>query len=434
MQATNIGITTIEEDCMNAKLISLFVCLMLDLDPVCAQDFWEQTTPLPSSNPVRALTVNSSNGDVFAATIDGVWKSTNKGSTWSTFGNPYPTASVIALFVNNSFLFASGNGGQFRVYRVPVSGGSWTFAGGGMSSNCEVKCFAVNSNGLYAGSSNCGFLRSTNNGDTWTEMNSGLTNIQVFAQTTRGVGEMFVSTVGGGVFRSTNSGSTWSPANNGNSLDLVSITSKAGYVFAGGLNGHIYVSTNNGNNWSDADIGYPDEIVGLAVTSDGTVLAGSFNHGVWKSTFGASWVSNNGGISLSDYPIRSLAVRQGSDEAYVGTINGHVYRHPTIVDVVGTVEHGIPTVSSLRQSFPNPFNPTTTIRYELAAKSIVTLRVYNPLGQEVRTLVSGVEDAGYRSVEWNSTDNYGQPVSSGVYFCRLLAGDFFSTTKMMLLR
>jgi hypothetical protein len=73
----------------------------------------------------------------------------------------------------------------------------------------------------------------------------------------------------------------------------------------------------------------------------------------------------------------------------------------------------------VEQNFPNPFNPATTIQYQLSAQSNVKIRIYNVLGQEVRTLVNGIQGAGMHSIVWNSTNDAGKMMSSGVYFYRV---------------
>ncbi len=80
-----------------------------------------------------------------------------------------------------------------------------------------------------------------------------------------------------------------------------------------------------------------------------------------------------------------------------------------------------PARYALHQNYPNPFNPTTTIRYDLPVEAHVTLKIYDVLGEEVQTLVNGTEAAGYKSVEWNSTNKGGMALPSGVYFYRLEA-------------
>ena len=83
----------------------------------------------------------------------------------------------------------------------------------------------------------------------------------------------------------------------------------------------------------------------------------------------------------------------------------------------------------LEQNFPNPFNPTTTIQYQLPMDSKVTLKVYDILGSEVTTLVNEVQPAGYKEVKLDASS-----LSSGVYIYRLVTGDFISTKKMMVVK
>ncbi len=90
---------------------------------------------------------------------------------------------------------------------------------------------------------------------------------------------------------------------------------------------------------------------------------------------------------------------------------------------------GQPTSFKLDQNFPNPFNPTTTIRYSLLQRGLVTLSIYNVLGQKVETLVSQVQGAGNYEVKFNASK-----FASGVYFYRLQAGSFNMTKKMMLVK
>ncbi len=101
----------------------------------------------------------------------------------------------------------------------------------------------------------------------------------------------------------------------------------------------------------------------------------------------------------------------------------------------------LPTSIELEQNYPNPFNPVTTVRYRLPVRSRVTLRLYDLLGREIRTLVDEIQEAGNRTIDWNSLNGRGIPASSGVYVYRLevstLDGPSASVTrvrKMILLR
>ncbi|TKJ42438.1 hypothetical protein CEE37_01790 [candidate division LCP-89 bacterium B3_LCP] len=89
---------------------------------------------------------------------------------------------------------------------------------------------------------------------------------------------------------------------------------------------------------------------------------------------------------------------------------------------------------SLEPNFPNPFNASTTISYTLPQVQPVKLIIYNLMGQQVRTLVNGVQTAGKHNTIWNGNDNFGQTVSSGVYIYRIKTGDFLEHHKMVLLK
>lgn len=94
-----------------------------------------------------------------------------------------------------------------------------------------------------------------------------------------------------------------------------------------------------------------------------------------------------------------------------------------------------PEAFALRNNYPNPFNPSTTIKYALPEASYVQLEVYNVVGQVVRTLVADHQNAGRYVVQWDATDDSGQNLSSGIYFYRLQAGgEFLEVKKMLLLK
>lgn len=94
----------------------------------------------------------------------------------------------------------------------------------------------------------------------------------------------------------------------------------------------------------------------------------------------------------------------------------------------------VPDEYRLEQNYPNPFNPTTEIRFQLPDAGQVELTVYNTLGQEIRTLASGTYDSGVHTVQWDGTNNFGSPVSSGVYFYKIVANKYVALKKMNLMR
>ncbi len=94
----------------------------------------------------------------------------------------------------------------------------------------------------------------------------------------------------------------------------------------------------------------------------------------------------------------------------------------------------VPVAFELGQNYPNPFNPASTIEYALPQPVKVELRVFNILGQVVRTLVDEEKAAGYYQVIWDGTDQTGKPVSTGIYLYQIKAGDFVETKKMQLIK
>ncbi len=97
--------------------------------------------------------------------------------------------------------------------------------------------------------------------------------------------------------------------------------------------------------------------------------------------------------------------------------------------VTGIIKNELPVGFELKQNYPNPFNPGTVISYQIPTQSYVTLKVFDLIGNEVATLVNGVEQAGDKSVKFNA-----EGLASGVYYYRLQAGNYSITKKLALLR
>ena len=114
-----------------------------------------------------------------------------------------------------------------------------------------------------------------------------------------------------------------------------------------------------------------------------------------------------------------------------GTLSGP-YTAGTTVKVSTDVQDlgtGIPQEYSLQQNYPNPFNPSTAISYQLSANTFVSLKVFDMLGREVATLVNEVQKAGTYSTTWNASG-----FGSGIYFCKMQAGSFSETKKLVLMK
>jgi hypothetical protein len=125
-----------------------------------------------------------------------------------------------------------------------------------------------------------------------------------------------------------------------------------------------------------------------------------------------------------------FGLSDGATEVTPVVVSGRITFSPT----TAAQESQLPTNVSLSQNYPNPFNPTTEISYALPDSRPVKLTVFNLLGQEVRKLETGIQDAGYHKVIWDGRNSVGQQAPSGTYFYKLDTGDFSQTMKMVMLK
>jgi hypothetical protein len=129
-----------------------------------------------------------------------------------------------------------------------------------------------------------------------------------------------------------------------------------------------------------------------------------------------------------------------SDFRVDGTGGGFSYINRILIGTMtpiiptGVEDENMPFRFHLDHNYPNPFNPTTTIRYEVGKLADISLKIYNVRGQLVRTLVNAKQAPGQHQVVWDGNDNMGFRVSSGLYIYQYSAGDFLRTYKMMLIK
>ena len=115
---------------------------------------------------------------------------------------------------------------------------------------------------------------------------------------------------------------------------------------------------------------------------------------------------------------------------------GSNYNTPNtfIIGTLSTEEELIPNKFALHQNFPNPFNPTTAIRYDLPKEEYVNIVIFDVIGRNIRSLVNQKKNAGYHSIQWDAKNDLGEPVSAGMYIYIIHAGEHRSVKKMVLLK
>jgi len=134
------------------------------------------------------------------------------------------------------------------------------------------------------------------------------------------------------------------------------------------------------------------------------------------------------------YLLMNIAIEPSVTSSFIESEMEIDYVRVYEASMLSTQTQTVPVYFNVFQNFPNPFNPITTLKYDLPEDSFVEITIYDMLGNVVNNLVNRNQRRGYKSVQWNATNDQGQPVSTGVYLYRIEAGDYRQTKKMILLK
>ena len=115
-------------------------------------------------------------------------------------------------------------------------------------------------------------------------------------------------------------------------------------------------------------------------------------------------------------------------EAYTGEQDTSACAQVSIIDKT------LPITYKLYNAYPNPFNPTTTLQYELLKEVLVSFNIFDLMGYHIKSLINNKQPAGHHSIKWDATNDSGEPVSAGMYIYMIQAGEFRQTKKMVLLK
>jgi hypothetical protein len=185
------------------------------------------------------------------------------------------------------------------------------------------------------------------------------------------------------------------------------------------------------HDWGDDIYSYSDETKWSHMTggvNDESVL------NVNVSTYtGIGPVDIAAGDSIS-FGIATLAASSVYELEYVASEIRNFWDTHFPEELGSENEATLPGVFALHQGYPNPFNPVTSIRYDIPEAANVQVSVYSLLGQKVKTLVNGAHQPGFYAVQWNGTNDQGNPVASGMYICRIHADRFNAVKKLILMK
>jgi hypothetical protein len=340
---------------------------------------WTQIGSADSS--IDILSIIMLDSGILAGTWNGFIQSTDDGTTWNAVtptGIPADTA-IWSIAMINTTLFAGTTG---DIYKSSDNGNIWTDISSEIPVDVRITSIVASGDTIFAGSASNGVFKSTNSGTSWTAINSGLTDTHI--------------------------------------SQLVVLDTK---LFAVTLTG-VFISDNSGTSWA-ADTSVLKNVNCFVAVND-QLIAGTDDNGAYLSVDnGVTWTSFSSGIPANTR-IWSLAV--SSDSIFAGTSSGiWVTGSPTEVKVEREIS--VPLTFTLKQNYPNPFNPSTIIKYQIPKDGLVTLKVYDVLGEEVKTLVNEYKNIGRYEVKFDASE-----LASGMYIYQLKSGEFISSKKMMVIK
>jgi hypothetical protein len=207
---------------------------------------------------------------------------------------------------------------------------------------------------------------------------------------------------------------------------------KSGYT----ANSKVFKSTNAGSTWINVSTGLPNIPFNCV-----TVHPDDSNHVYIGSDLGV-FHSSNGGTTWETYDqglpnviVNELEIHKATNKLRAATFGRGLWEATvSIIDIESNSNDVIPDKIDLFQNYPNPFNPSTTISYQINEKNNVSLKIFNTLGQEVRTIVNQKQNPGNYSFVWDGMNNNGKAVGSGIYIYRLKLDNVVLSKKMILIK
>jgi photosystem II stability/assembly factor-like uncharacterized protein len=422
----------------------------------------------------------TNSNELIAVNDGGVWKSSNRGTSWSNMNSTLTLTQFYRIAADPSNVNHVLGGTQDNGTQRTLGTINWSAAFGGDGG--EVCFQSQNPLFMIGETQNNGVRRSTNGGSSWSTATSGLSGTGAWVgplqshPTTAGV----FYTARQQVFISTNNAASWTAISSGTSGTIreLAISRTDPNIMYATSGSNIFRSTDAGVTFSNVTSGTPGRtITGIYVHPDSSNVAvvcySGFGAGkVYKTTNGAaSWVNISGnlpdsptndvliyhpGVSTSIYyaamdvgvfftnnygsswtelafglpntVAMHLDYHAATNKLRIGTHGRSVWETSNPVGIIN-YNTEIPSDYSLQQNYPNPFNPVTNIKYSIVSAGNVRLGVYDMLGREVKEIVNLNQPAGTYTVQFDASS-----LASGVYFYTLKAGEFVSTKKMIVVK
>ncbi len=373
---------------------------------------------------IFALTVTT-DGTLLAGTLGGgVYRSQLGSALWTALPSGTMSDYVYDFTQTSDAILAGTDNG---VYRSTDNGRSWSRTNDSTLAGPAYALDAASDGTLFAGTL-FGVLRSTDGGHAWQK--SGNLSSKVLFMDVSQADEILAATDDTGVFLSSDHGQTWTSLGVARS-DIQTVKFGPSGSFLIGVYGGVYLSTDRGASWNYRSVNTTAYTYVLALGANQTVYAGTYQ-GVFASTDGGTGWAAAGDSGMTSSVVLSLDVAPDGS-LLAGSYRGGVYKSkqsvlsPAIDNVSPNGE--IPLSIALAQNYPNPFNPTTRFEFQIADREPVKLSAFDLLGREVATIVNENLPPGKYSVTWNAGG-----VASGIYLYKLQTRTSTIVRKMILMK
>jgi photosystem II stability/assembly factor-like uncharacterized protein len=433
-------------------VVTLLVVGFCSPSQALAQSGWQWQNPLPQGHFLSAVKFINADYGWAVGNFGTIIHTTNGGTTWIT-----QTSGTTNDLLGISFADAN-NGAASGGYYSPISGSGGIIlhtTNGGTTWVAQLIDTTYWFNDISFTDANNGtatradkILRTTNGGANWvTQLTNAMSELLGISFTNQNNGTVVGS--GGTILRTTNGGTNWVTQTSGTTNDLLEVSftdANNGTAVGHAGAGTILRTTNGGTTWITQTSGTTGYLLGVSFTdaNNGTVVgvAGTI---LRTTNGGTTWVTQTSGTTNDLSGVSFTDANNGTVVGEGGTIlhttnGGTTWVAQSGVTFIGEERVGeVPTDYVLEQNYPNPFNPSTKISFKLQVSGFTTLKVYDMLGREVRTLVSeelktGSYETTFSAEGGSASGRDASSLASGVYLYRLQAGDFVQTKKLVLLR
>ncbi len=404
------------------------ILFLLITSSIClSQSGWilQNSGTTDSLRSVKFLDLN--NG--WAAGTNGVvLRTSDGGDNWMKLSNPFIHDLHSVFTTSESVCYVTGDSGT--ILKTSDGGINWVLLNSNVSVSLNSIFFINNLTGFAAGNEGT-IIKTTDSGNNWINLvsNSGIQfNSINFANSSRGWVAGY-----GGILHTTDGGIQWSPQFIDGNLILNSI------CFVDSLHGWTAYfdnvtfgpenvrTTNAGLSWINYAMNNSYSISIFFINQNKGWSSGFYGSIMYSTDGGVSWTLQ---VSGTPEHLRSVYFADSLNGWIVGD-NGKILRTNTggMITGISNSSKIEPNIFLLEQNYPNPFNPVTQINYELRIANYVSLKVFDVLGNEVKTLINDKQNSGQYKIKFDATD-----LPSGIYYYKLKSENFEQVRKMVLIK